>query len=336
MEFDVFGMGNALVDMEFAVDDAFLETHGIAKGLMTLVDTERQFAVLQALRGQHGSRACGGSAANTMVAVAALGGRACYAFLVAADEMGDFFLEDLARMGVATTLQGPRPAGSTGSCVVLVTPDAERTMNTYLGISAQLSPAQLDEEAVARSRFVYVEGYLVSSPTARAAAVAAMAMARRHGVRTALSFSDPAMVQYFRLGLEEILGEGVDLLFCNRAEALAWAGCRTLAKAVDSLRQVAGAFAVTLGAEGALLFDGYQLHEVDPCPVVAKDTNGAGDMFAGAFLYGITHGMSFPEAGRLASLAASRVVTRFGPRLAQEEYAALLKDFRAGEMPSTS
>lgn len=329
VEFDVYGMGNALVDLEFEVDDAFLDAHGIAKGHMTLVDADRQYAVLQALRGRHGVRACGGSAANTLVAVAALGGRAYYSCLVAADEMGQFYVEDLARAGVACGTCSVQPGGTTGSCVVLVTPDAERTMNTYLGVSAELGEAQLDAEALGRSRFLYVEGYLASSPTARAAAVAAMTMARRLGVRTALSFSDPSMVQFFRLGLEEIVGEGVDLLVCNRAEALAWAGCRTLAKAVDSLRQVAGSFAVTLGAEGALLFDGYQLHEIDPVPVQAKDTNGAGDMFAGALLYGLTHGLSYAEAGRLASLAASRVVARFGPRLPLEEYAAVLRQFRA-------
>ncbi len=327
--FDVYGMGNALVDMEFMVDDAFLVRHGIAKGRMTLVDAERQYALLQAVRGYHGTRACGGSAANTLVALAGFGGRAYYACLVGADEMGSFYVEDLTRAGVACGSCNVHAGGTTGSCLVLVTPDAERTMNTYLGISDQLSKAQLDSEALAQSRVLYVEGYLVSSPTARAAARDAMTMARRLGVRTALSFSDPSMVEYFRFGLEEVVGEGVDLLLCNRAEALAWAGCRTLAKAVDSLRQIAGAFAITLGAEGALLFDGYQLYEVDPYPAEAKDTNGAGDMFAGALLYGLTHGFSYPEAGRLASLAASRVVTHFGPRLPLDQYAAILREFRA-------
>jgi len=329
MDCDVYAMGNALVDMEFAVEEEFLQRLGVTKGLMTLVDADTQYRILQALRTHHGVRACGGSAANTVAAVAGFGGRPYYACLVGADEMGDFYVEELASRGIATNMNGAHPAGTTGSCVVLVTPDAERSMNTYLGVSVELGEEHLDEEILARSRFLYVEGYLASSPSARPACVRAMEWARRHGVRTALSFSDPAMVRTFRLGLEEMVAEGVDLLFCNRDEALAWVGCRTLAKAADSLRQLAGAFAITLGSQGALVYDGYQIHEIEPVVVEARDTNGAGDMFAGAFLYGITHGLSYPEAGRLASLAASRVVARFGPRLLPEEYGQIWRDFRA-------
>lgn len=209
----------------------------------------------------------------------------------------------------------------------MITPDAERTMNTYLGISDQLSHAELDEDALLRSRFVYSEGYLVTSATARPAVVHVMDLARKHGIKTAVSFSDPSMVKYFRLGLEEILGPGVDLLFCNREEALLWGECRTLAKAVEELKRVAGAFVITLGAEGALVFDGLAMHEIEGIPVQPVDTNGAGDMFAGAFLYGITHGMTYAEAGRFASLAASKVVTVFGPRLAPAQYRDVLDEF---------
>lgn len=329
-KYDVYGMGNALVDMEFEVSDAFLQTMGVEKGFMTLVDEERQFELLEYLRGERSNRSGGGSAANTVVANALFGGSSFYTCLVSNDEMGDFYTQELARAGVDTNLAERRAEGVTGKCLVMVTPDAERTMNTFLGISESLSVDQLRPEALRDSEFVYSEGYLVTSPTARPAVAEAMRLARESGVKTALSFSDPSMVKYFRLGLEEIIGEGVDLLFCNREEALLWGECRTLAKAVDSLRRIAGSFVVTLGGEGALIFDGYALHEVDPFPVTPVDTNGAGDMFAGAFLHGITHGMTYAEAGRFASLAASKVVTVFGPRLKPEEYAKTLAEFRGG------
>lgn len=329
-KYDVYGMGNALVDMEFEVSDAFLQTMGVEKGFMTLVDEDRQFELLEYLRGERSVRSGGGSAANTVVANALFGGRSFYTCLVSNDEMGDFYTQELARAGVDTNLAERRAEGVTGKCLVMVTPDAERTMNTYLGISESLSAAELRPEALRDSEFVYSEGYLVTSPTARPAVAEAMRLAREAGVKTALSFSDPSMVKYFRLGLEEIIGEGVDLLFCNREEALLWGECRTLAKAVDSLCRIAGSFVVTLGGEGALIFDGYALHEVDPFPVAPVDTNGAGDMFAGAFLHGITHGMTYAEAGRFASLAASKVVTVFGPRLKPEEYPRTLAEFRGG------
>ncbi|GAB6112416.1 adenosine kinase [Desulfomicrobium salsuginis] len=329
-KYDVYGMGNALVDMEFEVSDAFLQTMGVEKGFMTLVDEERQFELLEYLRGERSNRSGGGSAANTIVANALFGGSSFYTCLVSNDEMGDFYTQELARAGVDTNLAERRAEGVTGKCLVMVTPDAERTMNTFLGISESLSAAELRPEALRDSEFVYSEGYLVTSPTARPAVAEAMRLAREAGVKTALSFSDPSMVKYFRLGLEEIIGEGVDLLFCNREEALLWGECRTLAKAVDSLRRIAGSFVVTLGGEGALIFDGYALHEVDPFPVAPVDTNGAGDMFAGAFLHGIAHGMTYAEAGRFASLAASKVVTVFGPRLKPEEYPRTLAEFRGG------
>lgn len=328
-KYDVYGMGNALVDMEFEVPDAFLETMGVEKGFMTLVDEERQFELLEFLRSERSVRSGGGSAANTIVANAFFGGRSFYTCLVSNDEMGDFYAQELARAGVDTNLADCRAEGVTGKCLVMITPDAERTMNTYLGISESLSVRELRPEALCDSEFLYVEGYLVTSPTARPAVVEAMNIARGAGVKTALSFSDPSMVKYFRLGLEEIVGEGVDLLFCNQEEALIWGECRTLAKAVDRLKEKAGAFVVTMGAQGALIFDGYSVHEIDPVPVTPLDTNGAGDMFAGAFLHGITHGMNYVQAGQFASLSASKVVRTFGPRLNPELYRQTLSEFLA-------
>lgn len=324
-KYHVYGIGNALVDMEFEVDDAFFETYGIDKGLMTLVDEDRQHELMNHLDAFDGRRACGGSAANTIMAVSAFGGRSFYSCKVSSDELGDFYIDDLKAAGVDTQLGSEREDGITGKCLVMVTPDAERTMNTFLGITENFSAAELDHNALKDSEYLYMEGYLVTSPTGRAAAIEARRLAEQNGVKTALTFSDPAMVEFFRDGLGEMLGNGVNLLFCNEMEAKNWAGTDDLAEAVRGLKKVADEFAITLGSKGALVYDGQHEIEISPHPVKAIDSNGAGDMFAGAFLYGITHGHSHYEAGNIASLAAARVVSQFGPRLKLDEHREILE-----------
>ena len=197
-------------------------------------------------------------------------------------------------------------------------------MNTYLGISETVSVDDLHEPAIQQARYVYIEGYLVTSETGRAAAIALRERAEAHGVKTALSLSAPAMVQFFRDGLREMMGNGVSLLFCNREEAMGFTRTDSVEAAAEALKDSAGEFAITLGAEGALIYDGNNLIPIDPWPTQAIDTNGAGDMFAGAFLYGITHGYSHEAAGKLASAAASRVVSQFGPRLHPEQHREVL------------
>lgn len=317
--YHIYGIGNALVDIEIEVTASELEQLSIDKGVMTLVDEERQTYLLEALPGKHHSRACGGSAANTVIGAAKLGASCFYSCKIANDETGDFYMADLNREGVDSNLENhDRESGHTGICLVMITPDADRTMNTHLGITGDLSYKQIDESALSKSEWLYVEGYLVSSDPARAAAIKAMAFARDHGVKVALSLSDPAMVQFFGDGLKEMLGNGVDLLFCNKEEAINFTGSSSLDSAFEKLKSYAKSFAITLGPEGALLWDGDTQHKVEPFPVKAVDTNGAGDLFAGSFLYGITHGMSYEQAGKLASFASSLLVTEFGPRLSEQ------------------
>ena len=323
-KYNVYGIGNALVDMEFAVEDSFLKNNNIEKGLMTLIDEERHHELFRTLKSFHGKKACGGSAANTIIAVTQFGGKSYYSCKVASDDTGTFFLDDLKKCGVTTNLGDERENGVTGKCLVMVTPDADRTMNTFLGITEEVSPNELDEDAIRNSEYVYLEGYLVTSPTGRAAAIAARKIAEKAGVKTALTFSDPNMVEFFKDGLTEMLGKKVTLLFCNKDEATQWAGSSDLNKAVESIQEVADTFAITLGDKGALVFDGEQLHNIAPTATSAVDTNGAGDMFAGAFLYAITHGYTYPQAGKLASIAAAKVVSQFGPRLSKEEQSEAL------------
>jgi sugar/nucleoside kinase (ribokinase family) len=225
-------------------------------------------------------------------------------------------VRDLARNGVDTNLTAETsPPGITGKVLVMTTPDAERTMNTFLGISSHISPQQIDENALLNSSYLYLEGYLVTSPSGLEAMREAKKIAERHNIRTALTFSDPSMVKYFSKQMQEVIGASVDLLFCNEEEAMIYTGTYNLEDAREKLKDVARHFVITLGANGAMIYDGDTFINIEPYRVKAIDTNGAGDMFAGAFLYGITHGHSYAEAGKLASLASSRVVTQFGPRL---------------------
>lgn len=324
-----YGIGAALVDTEIKVQDAELAQMNVEKGLMTLVDEARQGELLGHLEGHlvKASHASGGSAGNSMIASARFGGPTFMSCKVADDADGDIYVADLEAAGVDHCLNGTRASGTTGKCLVLITPDAERSMNTFLGISETLSIEQLDAEAIAASEYLYIEGYLVTSPTGRAAAIKAREIAEAAGVKTSLSFSDPGMVEFFRDGMAEIIGDRVDLVFCNEAEAMGWAQSDNLDETVEKLQQIAGSFVITRGAQGALTFDGTELAEIPPHRVEAVDTNGAGDMFAGAFLYAITRGESFPTAGRFASLAAGNIVASYGPRLPAAGYQALREEF---------
>lgn len=333
MKYDVFGIGNALVDMEFSVSDEFINEHGIEKGLMTLVEEDAQnklMSDLSALNGDKLKRQCGGSAANSIIAVSQLGGKSFYSFKVANDETGEFYLTDMNNNGVATkNTKENLPLGTTGKCMVMVSPDAERTMHTYLGITATLDTDQIDENALKSSQWLYVEGYLVASPTGQVAALKAISMAKAAGVKTSLTMSDPNMVNFFKENMGALIGDGLDLVFCNEIEAQSFTGKESLGDAVEAMKKIASAFVITLGSNGAVVWDGEKTIDIKAHSTKAIDSNGAGDMFAGAFLYGITNGMDFEAAGNLASAASSKIVSQFGPRLDNSQMQEILKNHGA-------
>lgn len=333
MKYDVYGIGNALVDMEFLVNENFLGENNIEKGLMTLVESDRQKELVSKLsEAQKGEikRQCGGSAANSVIAVSQFGGKSFYSFKIADDETGHFYLSDMKENGVdSKNTKDNLPSGETGKCLVMVTDDAERTMNTFLGITATLDEEQIDEEALKNSKWLYVEGYLVASPTGQKAAVKAVKLARENGVKTSLTMSDPNMVKFFRDNMLEIIGDGLDLIFCNDAEALDFTQTQDLKAAREELKKYAKKFVITQGKNGAMIWDGEMFIDIEPHQVTAVDTNGAGDMYAGAFLYGITNGHSYAGAGALASLASSKLVEQYGPRLKWTEVKDILKHFQA-------
>lgn len=323
MKYNVYGIGNALVDMEFKVSDQFLTENSVEKGHMTLVDEARQAELTESLHKLNSDeikRQCGGSAANTIIAVSQFGGKSFYSCKVANDTLGKFYLGDLKENSVDTKLT-PETAkdGTTGKCMVMVSDDAERTMNTYLGITETFSVEELDEEALKNSEWLYIEGYLVTGPTGQNAALEAKKLAQKHGVKTSLTMSDPNMVKFFRENMLAIIGDGLDLLFCNEDEAKELTGKSEITEAREELKKYAKSFAITLGEKGAVAWDGSSFIEIAPNAVDAIDTNGAGDMFAGAFLYGITNGHDFAGAGAIASRSSSKVVSQFGPRLSIDQ-----------------
>ena len=325
-KYDVCAIGNALVDYEIEVQDQFFKDSNVEKGLMTLVDEDRQKVLLNLAKGQIKKKQGGGSAANTIFGLSELGGKGFYTCKVANDEDGVLFTNDLVNAGIDSNLD-PKDLfkGTTGKCLVMVTPDAERTMNTFLGITTDFSTNELVEDAIANANYLFMEGFLVSSPTGLEAMKEAKKLATKHGVKTSLTFSDPSMVKYFGDQMKEVVGDGVDLLFCNIEEAELFTGVTGLDQVKDALKQIAKQFAITLSDKGSIVFDGERFIEIDPFPTKAVDTTGAGDMFAGAFLYGINNGLDHKKSGTLASRASSAIVSKFGPRFEPGQAQEILK-----------
>jgi sugar/nucleoside kinase (ribokinase family) len=283
---------------------------------MTLIDTPRRAQLLEHVKALTPRQTGGGSAGNTVVALAQLGGKAFYSCKVAHDALGDFYVKDLQARGVDTNLNHTRASeGQTGSCLVLVTPDAERSMCTFLGVSAELDDAALHPKDIEKSKIYYMEGYLAASPTGLAAALKGRQIAREAGVALALTLSDVSMIQFCKAGLDAMLGDGVDYLFCNQEEAQVWCGSQDLNVVKETLKKLAKMVCLTRGPDGSEIITAQDSWHVPAEKVQAIDTNGAGDMFAGAFLYAITRGYSPEQAANLGNHAAAAVVSQHGNRL---------------------
>jgi len=326
--YKIYGIGAALVDTEVEVSDTFLANASIDKGVMTLVDEARQTELLGALASEnsHLVRKCGGSVCNSVVAASSLGAKTFFSGKVADDSDGALYINDLKEAGVGFHAAG-QESGITGKCLVMVTDDAERTMNTFLGASEALSGREIDQAALLDSEWFYVEGYLVTDEARTAATKAAVEFAKSRGVKIAVSLSDPFVVAVFGDALREVIGGGVNLIFCNKDEAMAFTGTESLEAASEALKQYTKTFAITDGAKGAITFDGNSLEQSTGVEAKAIDTNGAGDMFAGAFLYAITSGKNYGWAASLANDCAAKVVSRFGPRLEPDDFTSIKQRF---------
>ena len=328
--YDVMAIGNALVDHEYVLSDAALEETELTKGNMTLVGIEEQQQLLAYFKLANiapSKQAGGGSAANAMYAFASLGGKPFYACRVGDDDQGAFYLRDLHEAGVATSDESIHEGGVTGSCVVAVTKDGERTMQTYLGTSSDIAADNVDFDALTQADWLYLEGYLAMSESIQPAMTQLRQQAGIHNAKIAVSFADPAVVKFAKDGLLNMLGNKVAVIFCNSEEAKLFTDKKQVNAAARTLLEHCQTAVVTDGANGAVIAHQsndeaeIEIYEI-ATPVVANvvDTNGAGDNYAGAFLYGLSQQYSLPECGRLASEISAQVIQQFGPRLASQDY----------------
>ena len=319
-KYNVFGIGNALVDCVYMVDDKFLDDNNIEKGLMTLVDEKKQKSIIEKIKNFDSVIQSGGSVTNSVYTLSQLGGSGYVSVLVAEDEFGKIYLSDLKNSNVSTGgTTYTTGDGMTGTCLVLTTPDAERTMNTCLSISSNFSIKNINLVDLKSSEYLYIEGYLVTSDVAMEAVHQSIEFSSKNDVKIALTFSDLAMVKYFKDNFKSILNNRVDLLFCNEDEAKTFSGYDTLEDSIKYLGKLSSTLVVTLGKNGSLIYHNGEKITIDPYPTKAVDTVGAGDTFAGAFLYGITNGLSLKKSGELASLLSSKVVSKIGPRLEKDD-----------------
>ena len=309
---DVIGVGNALVDVISLEDESFLEKHGLVPGSMTLIDAERAESLYAAMG--PGTEMSGGSAANTMAGIASLGGAAGFVGRVRDDQLGAVFAHDITAIGVDFMA---RPANSglpTGRCLIVVTPDGERTMNTLLGAASELSPDDIDPDAVAGARITYLEGYLFDQAAAGDAFLKAADAAHRAGRRVALTLSDSFCVERFLEPFRDLVRTTIDVLIGNADELCLLYETDDVDAALTAAGEHCDLVAVTRGADGASIAARGRRVDVPAEPADVVDTTGAGDLFAAGFLYGVTHGLDLPVSGKLGAVAAAEVISHVGAR----------------------
>ncbi len=312
-KYDVVGVGNALVDVISHADDGFIAQYELVKGSMTLVDTDRALFLYRAL----GSAVemSGGSAANTMTGVASLGGTAAYIGKVSNDELGNVFGHDLRAVGVQFRPGRPDVETPTGRCIIVVTPDAERTMNTYLGVSSLLCPTDIDDATVAAGKVLYMEGYLFDRDEAKQAFRRAAAVAHSNGRQVSLTLSDSFCVDRHRTDFRSLVTDEVDILFGNRDELTALYEVESFEEAVRCVQRDCHLAVITVGAEGCYIITRDEVLTAPAEPVDhVLDTTGAGDLFAAGFLFGYTRDLHLLECARLGAIAAAEVISHVGPR----------------------
>lgn len=311
--FDVVGLGSAIVDIIARCDDGFLETQSLPKGHMRLIDADEA----DRLYGHMGPavETSGGSAANTCAGLASLGGRVAFIGRIANDPFGRIFTHDIRSIGVAYENHPAANGAPTARCLILVTPDGERTMSTYLGAAAEFGVDELRLDLIASARVTYLEGYLFDPPAARAAFHEAAQAAAAAGRKVALSLSDAFCVERHRSAFRSFIRGGVDLVFCNEAEALSLYETESLDEACAALRAECQLAVITRGGKGSVIVSPGETIDVAIKPVERLvDTTGAGDLYAAGFLFGYATGQDLRACGRLASLAAAEVVSHIGPR----------------------
>ncbi|MEO0356988.1 MAG: adenosine kinase [Pseudomonadota bacterium] len=313
---DVFGVGNAMVDILALVEDDFIREHDLNRGGMTLMDSEKQGKLLQELKHHPLELSSGGSAANTMIAIAQSGGKGFYSGKVSRDTNGEFYRQDLLEAGIHFDVHPTEENhGPTGTCLVLTTPDAERTMCTHLGVSTTLAPTDIDLERLGQCKYSYVEGYLWDAPDPKKACIQTMEQSKCQGVKVAFTFSDLFLVSRFSDDFHNLVSEYCDVVFCNADEVRNFFGSESLDDCASKIGEIVDTGFITDGANGCLVVENKQVVRVDGFPVKAIDTVGAGDSFAGGVLYGLTNGLNPQQSARWGNYMASCIVQVHGARL---------------------
>jgi sugar/nucleoside kinase (ribokinase family) len=312
-ELDVVGVGNAIVDVVTRTDDDFLARQGLIKGAMRLIDEAEAQSLYEAMA--PGLETSGGSAANTMAGVASLGGRPAYIGRVKRDQLGEIFCHDLQALGVHLAVPASSTGPATARCLILVTPDAQRTMNTYLGACIDLGPEDIDEDLVRRGKITYLEGYLWDRPRAKQAFLRAAQVAAAAGRQVALTLSDSFCVDRHRDSFLELVRNHVDILFANEAEVKSLYRTDSFESAAQQARAHTSLAVLTRGARGSLLLSSSEQVEIAAEPLERLvDTTGAGDLYAAGVLFGMTHGYSLGDSGRRGAIAAAEVISHYGAR----------------------
>ncbi len=310
--YDVVGLGSAIVDAISHADDSFLDEWGIDKGAMTLIDEQRAHLLYDAMG--PASETSGGSAANTVAGVASFGGTAAFIGTVRDDQLGEIFRHDIRASGVDFDVPAGTDGPSTARCLILVTPDAQRSMSTYLGISSLVDPANVDEDLVAAAKVVYCEGYLWDMPQTIEAITKAFDRARQAGGKVAFALSDDFCVDRHRADFLALVDERVDLLFANAEEICSLYEVDHVEDAIDAVRGHCEIAVVTCSADGSVIVTADETIRVSAHPTDVVDTTGAGDLYASGFIYAYTQGLDLATCGRLGSAAAAEVISHLGAR----------------------
>lgn len=311
--FDVVGIGNAIVDVISQQDDTFIDTHGLTKGAMVLVDADRAIELYNAMDVM--TEASGGSAGNTMAGVASLGGSASFIGKVANDELGKVFASDSEATGVRFVVEPGSDGAPTGRSMIIVTPDAERTMNTFLGAATTLYTSDIPDDVVEASKYLYCEGYIWDVDVTKDAIRHAISVSQQAGRKISFTLSDSFCVDRHFDDWHQLLDNDIDLLFGNEDELMTLTKAATHAEAIEAVRGRCDILCATMGAQGSLIVTADETIEVPAVPVAdVVDTTGAGDQYAAGVLYGLTHGMSLSDSGMLGSKAAAEVISHMGAR----------------------
>ncbi len=323
---DVVGIGNAMVDVLVHAEDSFLETHDLVKGAMTLIDGMRAAALYDEL--DTGVEMSGGSAANTMAGIAALGGRSAFIGKLRDDPLGAVFAHDIRAAGVRFTTPLSNHTAPTARCFVIVTPDAQRTLCTYLCACVELGPDDVDEDLVASASVTYLEGYLWDPPGGKAAFRKAHDIAHANDRRVALTLSDPFCVERYRAEFLDLVADHTDILFANEAEIIALYEARDFDEALARVRGHCAIAALTRAERGSVVVAGERVHIIEAAPVEGVvDTTGAGDLYAAGFLHGLTRGWGLADCARLGGVAAAEIIGHLGAR-SRADMAALAATVR--------